>query len=158
MSIAIREARAGDGPILHVMVRELAVHHGHGPDFSAHPEDYERFLAGPDPLGGAFVASWQGEPAGCAIWHRSFSTFRGRPTIYLEDVSVLPGFRRKGIGLALLKEVSRLALSRKAAAVTWLMMGWNEEARRLYASAGAEIEEGNCFCRLSGAALERLGS
>ena len=75
------------------MALELATNHGHGQDFTAVPEDFERFLADPSPVGGAFIAFWAGEPAGSAIWHRSFSTFRGRETLYLEDLSVLPGHR-----------------------------------------------------------------
>ena len=158
MSITVRPARAGDGAILHVMVRELAVHHGHEPDFTARPEDYERFLADPAAINGALIALWEGEAAGCAIWQRSYSTFRGRETLYLEDLSVLPRFRRKGIGRELLKAVARLAVARNLPAITWLMMGWNAEARRLYGAMGADIEDGNCLCRLSGEALERLGS
>jgi len=158
VSISIREARAGDGAILHAMVRELAVHHGHADDFTAQPEDYDRFLSDPHAINGALIATIEGEPAGCAIWQRSYSTFRGRETLYLEDLSVLPQFRRRGVARELLKSVARLALSRGVPAVTWLMMQWNDGARRLYAEAGAEIEDGNCLCRLSGAALERLGS
>ena len=158
MSITIRHARSGDGTVLHAMVRELAHNHGHEQDFTASPEDYERFLADPQAVNGALIALWQGEPAGCAIWQRSYSTFRGRETLYLEDLSVLPQFRRRGLGLELLKAVARLAMSRNLGAVSWLMMSWNGDARRLYAAAGAEIEDGNCLCRLSGAALERLGS
>lgn len=158
MSISIRQARAGDGAILHAMVRELAVHHGHAADFTAAPEDYERFLSDPNAINGALIAFLGDDPAGCAIWQRSYSTFRGRETLYLEDVSVLPQFRRRGVARELLKAVARLALSRNLPAVTWLMMQWNDEARRLYAAVGAEIEDGNCLCRLSGTALERLGS
>jgi GNAT superfamily N-acetyltransferase len=158
VSVAIRAAVPGDGVILHSMVRELAENHGHTGDFTARLEDYERFLADPHAINGALIAFWEDEPAGCAIWQRSYSTFRGRETLYLEDLSVLPDFRRCGIGTELLRAVARLALSRDAAAVAWLMLAWNANARRLYAGAGAEIEEGNCLCRLSGAALERLGS
>jgi GNAT superfamily N-acetyltransferase len=158
VSITVRPAAAGDGSILHAMVRELAESHGHAGDFTAQPEDYERFLADPHAINGALIAFWEGEPAGCAIWQRSYSTFRGRETLYLEDLSVLSSFRRRGIGRELLKAVARLALSRDLPAVTWLMMSWNAGARRLYAAAGAGIEEGNCLCRLSGDALERLGS
>ena len=67
MSIIIREARAGDGAILHAMVRELALHHGHAGDFTARPEDYERFLSDPHAINGALIAMLGGEPAGCAI-------------------------------------------------------------------------------------------
>ena len=140
------------------MVRELAVHHGHEPDFTARPEDYERFLADPAAINGALIAFIGAAPAGCAIWQRSYSTFKGRETLYLEDLSVLPEYRRRGVARELLRAVARLALSRGVPAVTWLMMQWNDGARRLYAEAGAQIEDGNCLCRLSGAALERLGS
>ena len=71
---------------------------------------------------------------------------------------MLPEFRRKGIATALLKAVARLALERRAAAVGWLMMGWNRDARRLYEKLGATIYDDNCFCKLSGEALERLAS
>lgn len=158
MTISIRAARTGDGPILHAMIRELAVHHGSEKEFVARPEDYEIFLSNPHALNGALVAEWNGEAAGCATWQRSYQTFIGRETMYLEDISVLPAFRRKGIATALLKAVARLAVERKAAAVSWLLMGWNTEARRLYEANGATVEDGNCFCKLSGAALERLAS
>ncbi|MCX7348336.1 MAG: GNAT family N-acetyltransferase [Alphaproteobacteria bacterium] len=141
MTISIRAARTGDGPILHAMIRELAVHHGSEKEFVARPEDYEIFLSNPHALNGALVAEWNGQAAGCATW-----------------LSVLPAFRRKGIATALLKAVARLAVERKAAAVSWLLMGWNTEARRLYEANGATVEDGNCFCKLSGAALERLAS
>jgi GNAT superfamily N-acetyltransferase len=158
VNISIRPAAAGDGAILHAMVRALAESHGHAQDMTAIPGDYECFLADPHAINGALIAFWDGEPAGSAIWQRSYSTFRGRETLYLEDLSVLPQFRRRGIARELLKGVARLALSRGVPAVTWLMMSWNGGARRLYEAAGAEIEEGNCICRLSGDALERLGA
>jgi GNAT superfamily N-acetyltransferase len=158
MTIFIRAARAGDGPILIAMVRDLAVHHGFEDSFVAKPEDYERFLADPHALNGALIAEWNGEPAGCATWQRAYQTFLGRETLYLEDISVLPAFRRRGIATSLLKAVARLAVERKAAAVGWLMMGWNTDARRLYENLGATIYDDNCFCKLSGEALERLAS
>ena len=158
MTITVRAARAGDGPILRDMIRELAVHHGFEKDFVARPEDYEVFLSDPQAINGALIAEWNGAPAGCATWQRSYQTFLGRQTMYLEDISVLPPFRRKGIGTALLKAVARLAVERKAAAVSWIMMSWNIEARRIYESAGATVEDGTSYCKLSGEALERLAS
>jgi GNAT superfamily N-acetyltransferase len=106
---------------------------------------------------GVFLAEWDGVPAGCALWHRSFTTFRGREVIYLEDLSVLPEYRRKGIARALVKRVAQMAVARGAPAVYWLMMPWNDAARTLYNEIGAEIEEGLCMCRLQGEALEKLG-
>lgn len=158
MSITIRPAVAGDGIILHGMIRELAVHHGYEAYFSARPEDYETFLADPGAINGALIACWNGVPAGCATWQRSYSTFIGRETIYMEDISVLPEFRRKGIGAALLKAMARFVVDRGAPRLHWLLMAWNGDARRFYREAGAAIEDGNCHCILEGEALERLAS
>lgn len=158
MSISIRPARAGDGALLTRMIRELAVHHGYEAYFSALPEDYEKFLADPAAINGALIALWNGEPAGCATWQRSYSTFIGRETIYMEDISVLADHRRKGIGAALLKAMAKFVVGRGSPRLHWLLMAWNGDARRFYAEAGATIEDGNCHCILEGDALQRLAS
>lgn len=158
MSIEIRAAEPRDAAAIHAMVRELASHHDYLQYFNAVPEDFERLLSDPRDISGALIALWAGEPAGTAIWHRGFSTFEGRETVYLEDLMVLPPYRGRGIGHALLQAAARVALDRKAAYLHWLMMDWNDDARRFYTRAGAEIENGNCFCSLSGDALERLAS
>jgi len=154
--IVVRAAQPGDGAVLHGMVRELALHHGEIEHFQSSPADFEAALFQPNAMIGALIAKFDENPAGCAIWHRSFSTFRGREVMYLEDLSVLPQFRRRGVARALLKETARLAVSMSYPAIGWMMMGWNAEGRALYESIGAEIEEGVNFCRLHGAALERL--
>ena len=158
MSITIRPAVAGDGTILHAMIHELARHHDALEYFTSVPEDFDRMLADPRAIGGALIAFADGIPAGCATWQRQFSTFRGRETTYLEDLSVLPQFRKRGVGQALLKEIAKLALARGTNRLHWLMMAWNDDGRRFYTAAGASIEDGNCYCTLEGAALERLAS
>lgn len=156
MSVAVRAVQPGDGKAIHAMVEALAVSHGEQAHFVAAAADYETALFAPGTAIGGFIALVEGVPAGCAIWHRSFSTFRGKETLYLEDLSVLPAFRRRGIARELLKAMAQLAAERGASAISWLMMPWNEAARKLYSEAGAEIEEGVCLCRLHGPALERL--
>lgn len=158
MTIEIRKVQPGDGAALHAMVKALAESHGYGEHFHGSAEGYEAALFREGAVIGAFIALCGGKPAGCAIWHRSFSTFRGVETVYLEDLSVLPEYRRKGIARALLAAVAKLAVERGAPQVSWLMMGWNDGARKLYLEAGAEVEDGNCFCRLHGEALERLAA
>mgnify|MGYP003461821293 CR=1 FL=1 len=103
MMVAVRAARPGDGAAIHAMVLALATSHGHGTDVLAVASDFEDALFCESPIVGAFIATVDGQPAGCAFWHRSFSTFRGKEVMYLEDLSVLPEFRRKGVGQALLK-------------------------------------------------------
>jgi GNAT superfamily N-acetyltransferase len=154
--ITVRAARPGDGEALHAMVAALAHSHGHGEGFKARPEDFELALFREHPVIGALIAETAGQPAGCAIWNRSYSTFRGEEVMYLQDLSVLPDFRRRGVARALLKAIARLAVEKSFAAVYWLMMDWNEAGRALYESVGAEIEGGNCFCSLNGPALHRL--
>lgn len=156
--IRIRPAAPGDGAVLWQTTRALAEDHNHLDDFMATADDFERALFAPQPIIGAFIATWHDTAAGTAIWQRSFSSFRGRETMYLEDLSVLPEFRKRGIGRALLIEVAKLAVARGIPAVSWLMMGWNDGARRIYTAAGAEIENDNCYCRLHGAALKALAA
>ena len=74
--------------------------------------------------------------------------------MYLEDLSVLPAFRRRGVGQALLRATANLAVSKGYPSIFWMMMSWNDGARALYRAAGAEIEDGTCYCRLHGEALE----
>jgi len=156
MTIAVRAARPGDGAVIHAMALELARSHGHESDFAARPEDFETALFQPGAIVGALIAEHAGEAAGSAFWHRSFTTFRGREVMYLEDLSVLPRFQRRGVGRALLKACAGLAVEKGYPVVAWMMMDWNDGARSLYEAAGAEIEDGMCLCRLQGEALSRF--
>lgn len=158
MSIEVREARPGDGAAIHAMALELARSHGYEAGFSSEPAQFETALFQPGAIVGALIALVDGVPAGCAFWHRSFTTFRGREVLYLEDLSVLPRFQRRGVGKALLKALARLAVERGYPSIYWMMMDWNDGARALYESIGAEIEDGMCYCRLSDGALERFAA
>lgn len=156
MSLEVRVVRPGDGAALHAMVLALARSHDHESAVVAVPEDLETALFGGNPIVGAVLALVGGVPAGCAFWHRSFATFRGQEVMYLEDLSVLPEFRRRGVGRALLQAVAKLAVQKGYPSVSWMMMSWNHGARALYRAAGAEIDDGTCRCRLHGEALDRL--
>ena len=156
--IEVRQARPGDGAILMETTRALAASHDVLHTFTATATDFEEALFRPDAVIGALLAFVDDVPAGAAVWHRSFSTNRGKEVMYLEDLSVLPEFRRRGVGQALLKQVARLALSKGYPGIYWIMMEWNEPARELYARIGAELEDGTTFCRLNGEALKALAS
>ncbi|WP_162918192.1 GNAT family N-acetyltransferase [Taklimakanibacter deserti] len=151
--IEVRPIRPGEGAALLTMVRALAESHGFLDKQTATAEDLERALFAEHPIVGCLLAFVDGKPAGCAFWHRSFTTARGREVIYLEDLSVLPEFRRKGVARALLKDLAGEAKRRGYPSIYWLMKSWNEGARALYAETGAEIEEGLVFCRLADEAL-----
>ncbi len=156
--ITVRQARPGDGAILMETTRELAANHGVLDTFTATVEDFESALFRPDAVIGALLAFVGDKPAGAAVWHRSFSTNRGKEVMYLEDLSVLPAFRRRGVGQALLKDVAKLAVAKGYPSIYWMMMEWNEAGRALYTQVGAELENGTTFCRLHGDALKALAS
>ena len=156
MTIEVRAIRTGEGPALLKMVRALAESHGFLHKCTVTAEDLEQALFASQPIVGCLLAFHDDEPAGCAFWHRSFTTSRGREVMYLEDLAVLPDYCRKGIARALLKELAVEARKRGFPSIYWMMMGWNEGARALYAEAGAECDEGLCYYRLADDALIRL--
>jgi GNAT superfamily N-acetyltransferase len=151
--IEVRAAQAGDGPHLLATTAELGSSHGWGETMTATAAKLEAALFGDAPIIGALVALVDGVPAGSALWHRSFATSRGEEVMYLEDVVVLPTFRRKGVAEALMKAVAKTAVNRGYKKVYWLVMQWNKGAQNLYTKLGAEIEEGNCYCSLHDKAL-----
>jgi GNAT superfamily N-acetyltransferase len=150
--------KPGEGAALLSMVQALAQSHNLMHTVLATPEMYEAAMFSDRPIVGTLMAEYDGALAGCAVWHRSFSTNRGAEVMYLEDLSVLPEFRRRGIARALLKAVAQLALEKNYPGIYWLMMDWNTEAKNLYASVGAEIEPGTTFCRIRDDALRALAS
>lgn len=151
--ITVRAAQPGDGPDLLRMTQELSkTHFPMSDDVVA--ENYETALFQLNPIIGAFIALVDGTPAGSAIWHRSFSTNKGREVMYLEDIAVLPEFRRMGLARALLKEICKLAIAKDCPKVFWLAMEWNEGALALYRSIGAGVEKANCYCWIEGQPLQ----
>ncbi len=156
--IEVRAIRQGEGPIILASAKELGKTHYWGPTMTATAEDYEAALFCDAPIIGALVAFVDGVPAGSALWHRSFSTAIGQEVMYLEDLVVLPDFRRMGIADALMRMVAKTAVTIGYKKVYWLVMAANEGARSFYSKLGAEIEDGNCYCSLEKQALLDLAS
>ena len=138
------------------MVRELARSHGNEHTVVADAEGFEVAFHCANPVIGALIAFVDDQPAGSVVWHRSFSTHRGQEVMYLEDLVVLPSFRRQGIARALLRELARLAVEKNYLSIYWLVMGWNTGAHELYASVGADVEADYSVCRLHGDKLLAL--
>jgi GNAT superfamily N-acetyltransferase len=99
--ITVRPMQRGEGAALLSMVRALAESHNLTHTVLATPEMYEAAMFSDQPIVGTLLAEYDGVLAGCAVWHRSFSTNRGTEVMYLEDLSVLPEFRRRGIARAI---------------------------------------------------------
>jgi GNAT superfamily N-acetyltransferase len=113
-------------------------------------------LFGPDAVAEAAIAERNGEPVGFAIWFVSFSTFRGRPGLYLEDLYVRPEHRGLGIGKGFLAMLAGLAVERGYGRVEWSVLNWNAPAIGFYRSLGARSMDEWTVNRLDGDALERL--
>jgi GNAT superfamily N-acetyltransferase len=125
--ITVREARPGDGAILLRTSFALAEHHGLLDTFASTAEDFEFALFRSDPVIGALIAEIDEEPVGGVVWHRSFSTNRGKEVMYLEDISVLEGHRGKGVGVALMRKTAEVAIARGYRSIYWLIMDWNAD-------------------------------
>jgi GNAT superfamily N-acetyltransferase len=133
----IRPATRADAPTIATLVRELADYEKLLHEAKAGAEDFLRELDSPNPVIHVLIAEWNGEPAGFALYFFNFSTFVGRPGLYLEDLFVRPAQRKHGIGRALLRELARIAQERNCGRMEWAVLDWNEPALRFYKSLDA---------------------
>jgi GNAT superfamily N-acetyltransferase len=133
----IRPATRADAPTIATLVRELADYEKLLHEAKAGADDFLRELDSPNPVIRVLIAEWNGEPAGFALYFFNFSTFVGRPGLYLEDLFVRPAQRKHGIGRALLRELARIAQERNCGRMEWAVLDWNEPALRFYKSLDA---------------------
>jgi GNAT superfamily N-acetyltransferase len=113
-------------------------------------------LFGDRPCVEAIVAQWEQKTVGFALFFTNYSTFLTKPGIYLEDLFVLPEYRRRGIAKAMLIYIARLACDRGAGRLEWSVLDWNDPAIDFYKSIGASIMEEWRICRVTGEAISRL--
>jgi GNAT superfamily N-acetyltransferase len=114
-------------------------------------------LFGPRPVAESLVAECDGEVVGFALFFTNFSTFLGRPGLYLEDLFVAPSHRGRGIGEALLTRLARLAVERDYGRFEWSVLDWNKDAIRFYERMGATVMPDWRICRIAGDALAAFG-
>lgn len=154
--MAIRAATRGDVRIILDFVRALAVYEREPDAVVATEEDLLRDGFGEQPYYSCLLAEEDGKPAGFAFYFFDYSTWLGRPGLYLEDIFVHPEFRGRGIGKALLQRVAAIAVERGCARMKWEVLDWNQPAIDFYAAMGAEFLDAWRNVRLSGDALRRL--
>jgi len=133
----IRPATRADAPVIASLVRELADYEKLLDDAKATAEDFLREIERPNPVIHVLIAEWDGSPCGFALYFFNFSTFVGRPGLYLEDLFVRPAQRKHGIGRALLRSLARIASQRGCGRMEWAVLDWNEPALRFYKSLDA---------------------
>lgn len=147
--LQIRFAQPEDAETVHRLVVELAIYEKLSHEVVSRPEELRRALVGPKPMVEVFLAEISGKPVGFALFFQTFSTFVGRPGLYLEDLFVLPEYRRRGIALALFQALFRIARERDCGRVEWTVLDWNEPAIKFYTEKlGARILRDWWRCRL----------
>lgn len=154
--LSIRAATPENVSLILQFIRELAEYEKAPAEAVATTEDILRDGFSAHPKFRCLIAEWDGRPAGFALFFNNYSTWRGRPGIYLEDIFVRPAFRKKGIGKALLAHLAQTALREGCARFEWQVLDWNTSAIEFYQSLGAEVMSEWLTMRVSGAALERL--
>jgi GNAT superfamily N-acetyltransferase len=158
VSIDIRPAVQHDVPLLLELVKELAAYEKLSHAVVASESLLAEHLFGPRPAAEALVASLDGVTVGFALFFTNFSTFVGRPGIYLEDLFVRPVARGAGVGRALLQEVARIAVGRNCGRLEWAVLDWNEPAIGFYKKLGAVALDDWTMFRVTGNALIQLSS
>jgi GNAT superfamily N-acetyltransferase len=155
----IRLATADDLPAIGLMIRELAEFEREPDAVKATPELLHDALFGPEAVASALLGlDPDGEPAGLALWYRSFSTWDGVPGIYLEDLFVREGQRGSGLGRALLSTLASIVVHRGWSRLEWAVLRWNSEAIAFYDSLGGRPLDGWQTYRLSGPSLKALSA
>jgi GNAT superfamily N-acetyltransferase len=154
--ITIRPAAVADAPLVLALIRELAVYERLEHQVVATVADIEAALFGERPYAEVVFACLDGVPLGFALFFHNFSTFLGKPGIYLEDLFVQPEARGLGLGRHLLAWLARTTLARGGARLDWAVLDWNEPSIGFYRSLGAvPLDDWTTF-RMSGEALQAL--
>lgn len=156
MSLAIRSATVDDLPLILRLIQGLAEYERLAHECVATVDELRASLFGVRPDAEVVIGFLDGAAAGFALFFHSYSTFLARRGLYLEDLFVIPEFRRKGVGNALLKHLARLAVDRGCGRFEWAVLDWNEPAIKVYESLGAVAMDGWTTYRLTGDALSQL--
>lgn len=156
--LALRFAGPDDAPTLLAFIRELAAYEREPDAVEVTEATLREQLASSAPPFECLIAELEGEPAGFALFFHTYSTWRGRRGLWLEDLYVRPARRGEGIGRRLLAALARIARDRGCARFEWSVLDWNEPAIRFYRSLGAVPLDEWTRWRLDGDALEALGT
>jgi GNAT superfamily N-acetyltransferase len=149
----LRPASPGDLPAIVGLIRELAVFEKLAHLVVVTPESLQPHLFGPRPAAEAVVGEVGGQVVAFALYFTNFSTFLGKPGLYLEDLYVQPAHRGSGLGKALLRHLGALAVERGCGRFEWSVLDWNEHAIRFYEGMGATVMPDWRICRLAGDSL-----
>jgi len=152
----IRAAQLGDEQALFGLIQALAEYEKLSHAVTGSAEKLAQDLFAPRPAAEALLVEAADRPVAFALFFHNYSTFLTQPGLYLEDIFVLPEYRRHGIGKALLSEVAKIARARQCGRLEWSVLDWNASAIDFYRSLGASIMPDWRICRVTGDGLETL--
>jgi len=158
MARVIRAATLDDVPAIAAMVRELAEYEHLSHEVVLDEAMLREHLFGARPYAEVLIAEENAQTVGFALFFHNYSTFLGKPGIYLEDLFVRPAFRKQGHGKQLLKGVAKLALERGCGRLEWSVLDWNAPSIAFYQSLGARAMDEWTIYRVVGEGLERLAT
>ncbi len=154
----LRPAQPADTKAIFELIKALAEYEKLSHAVVGSAEALQAHLFGSRPYVEAIIAESGGKAVGFALYFYNYSTFLTQPGIYLEDLFVLPEYRRQGIGKAIFKYLAQLAIERDCGRLEWSVLDWNEPAIAFYRQMGAKILEDWRICRLADTALTQLAS
>jgi GNAT superfamily N-acetyltransferase len=152
----IRATTEEDVPLILALIKELAEYEKLSHEVRATEADIRQSLFGDRPVAEALIGELEGNPISFALFFYNFSTFLGKPGIYLEDLYVKPEHRSNGFGRQMLAHIARLAKERNCGRFEWSVLDWNEPAIRTYDRLAARPMKEWILYRLTGEALNKL--
>ncbi len=158
MTISIRPATPADLPLIAQLIRDLADYEKLAHEVRFDEAVMGEKLFGARPYAEVVIGELDGAAQGFALFFHNFSTFEGKPGIYLEDLFVRPEARGSGLGKALLAHLAKLAVERDCARLEWSVLDWNEPAIGFYKKLGARLMDEWTVMRVDGTALQQLGA
>jgi GNAT superfamily N-acetyltransferase len=158
INVTIRPARSEDVPVLLTLIKGLGEYERMADEIVATEEGLRTWLFGERPAAEVVLAYVDETVVGFALFFHNFSTFLGRPGLYLEDLFVVPEWRGRGIGRMLMVHLAEIAVRRGCGRMEWAVLDWNESAIGFYLRLGAVVMNEWRLCRLTGEALAQVGS
>ncbi len=156
MTLKIRFGRPDDAETIHRFISELAAYEREPDAVEVTPEILRRQMMSTKPPFECLIAEENRDPLGFALFFHNYSTWKGKPGLYIEDIYVPPVLRGRGVGNALIRELAQIARARDCGRMEWAVLDWNEPAIEFYKDLGAKSLDDWRIFRVSGEALEKL--
>ena len=154
----IRPATELDASTIYSLIKELAEYEHLSHEVKATEDDIRQSLFGRHPYAEVLIGEYENVPISYALFFYNYSTFNGKPGIYLEDLYVKPQYRSNGFGRKMLAHIARLAEERNCVRFEWTVLDWNEPAIRTYEKLNAKPMKEWILYRLTGSALRKLAN